>query len=105
MSWVKVLSTSLWKFHCYSTLKFVKFIRRAGINLTPFGAEIKEGTVDKFRYFKSTIHTDTADGVLYETTRVVEEVNPRRETFFVAYRRSVYNNVARGLEEREAIRV
>ena len=89
--------------HC----KFLKFIRRTDINLTPEtdGLELKEGTVDDFRYLENTIHVDDVDGLVYETTRVVEETYPRRGTFIVAYRRLVYRNGARGHEEREAIHV
>ena len=89
--------------HC----KFLKFIRRTDINLTPEteGAELKDGTVDDFRYLENTIHVDDVDGLVYETTRVVEEVHPRRGTFLVAYRRPIYRNGARGPEEREAIHV
>ena len=59
-------------------------------------AELKDGTVDDFRYLENTIHGDDVDGLVYETTRVVEEVYPRRGTFLVAYRRPIYRNGARG---------
>ena len=36
--------------------------------------------MDDVRYLENTIHVDVVDGLVYETTRVVEEVYPRRGT-------------------------
>ena len=87
--------------------RFMKFTRRSDINLTPESddAELKEGTVDDFRYLEGTVHRDDVDGLVYETARVVEEVYPRRGTFIVAYRRLIYPSGARGPEDKEAIHI
>lgn len=36
--------------------------------------------MDDVRYLENTIHVDVVDDLVYETTRVVEEVYPRRGT-------------------------
>ena len=87
--------------------RFMKFTRRTDINLNPQSDsdEVKEGTVQDFRYLEGTVHRDDVDGLVYETTWVVEETYPRRGTFVVAYRRLVYASGARGPEETEATHV
>ena len=61
--------------------RFIKFTRRSDIN------------------FKGTVHRDDVDGLVYKTTRVLEETYQRRVTFFVAYRRLVYANGTRSPED------
>ena len=65
--------------------------------------ELKDGSVDEFKYLEGTNHCNDVDGLVYETARVVEETNPRRGTFIVAYRRLVYTNGARGSEDKDSI--
>ena len=69
--------------------RFRKFTRRSDINFNPQSDsdEVKEGTVEDFRYLEGTVHWDDANGLVYKTTRVVEENYPRRGAFFVVYRR------------------
>ena len=71
--------------HC----TFTKSIRRSDISLLPESgwAELKARGVEDFRYLENTIHVDDVDGLVYETTRIAEEVYSRRGTFIVAYRR------------------
>ena len=52
-----------------------------------------------------TLHRDDVDGLVYETVRVVEENNPGRYSFILAYRRIVYKNGVRGPAHKEAIHV
>ena len=89
--------------HC----KFLKFVRRTDINMFPEsdGLEVREGVVDDFKYLEYTLHVDDVDGLVYEVTRVVNEVYQRRGSFIVAYRRPVYKNGIRGPEEKDAIHI
>ena len=54
--------------------------------------EVKEVAVEDIRFMEGTVHQDAVSGLVYETTRIVEEHYPRRGTFVVAYRRWVYAN-------------
>ena len=69
--------------HC----KFLKFVRRTDINLIPEsdGTEVREDDVHNFKYLENTLHIDDVDGLVYEVTRVVNEVYQRRGSFIVAF--------------------
>ena len=61
--------------------------------------------MNKEIYHYYYFHVDDVDGLVYEVTRVVNEVYQRRGTFIVAYRRPVYKNGIRGPEEKDAIHI
>ena len=67
--------------------------------------EIKEGTIDDFRYLEGIEHRDDVNVLVYETTRVIDENYPRRSTLVVAYRRLIYATGTCGLEDTKAVHV
>ena len=57
---------------------------RAIANHARMGDDIPEMDINGFTYLVGTIHVDSVDGLLYETTRVLDE-----SKYLVAYRRLV----------------
>ena len=82
--------------------RFIKLVRRTDINLTTNSddLELKDGSVDDFKYLKGTVHRNDVDGMVYGTARLVKETYSRREKFFVVYKRLVYTTSARGPEDK-----
>ena len=64
----------------------MNFTRRKDISLNEKydESDVKEGTVSDFNYFVGTVYRDDLDGLVYETTRVVEDNFQRRGNFIVA---------------------
>ena len=59
--------------------RFMKFTRRTDINSNPQSGrdEVKGSAVEDFQYLEGTVHRNDVDGLVFETTRVVEENYPR----------------------------
>jgi hypothetical protein len=66
---------------------------------------VAEGSIDDFEYLLNTYHIDTDDGLLYETTRVVEESFPNQGKLLVGYRRRILPNGTPEHEEKDSMHI
>ena len=66
----------------------VKIVRRTDISLSPGAedADLQEGAVDVLRLFMNTANVSKVNKMVYERTRVVQEMYPQCWALVVMYR-------------------